>query len=158
MVQSLLSGFAVLASIAVQQTVSSEAWERHERLLRGSVVTTAGDPVADAKVDLRARMPGSSVSLVPNQHLPDAYPRGLAWTDSEGNFEIGSFWPRAYHIVPKHRPVQPGGGWRDFAGEFPSHAERWPWTVDVPDADSVQVTLDLPPESKWDAVAPPSSK
>jgi len=91
---------------------------------------------------------------VPNQHLPRAYPRGFAWTDAEGRFEISSFWAREYHLLPKHRPAS-GGGWRDFAAEFPAHDSRWRWTVDVPESGTTEVEIELPPEAEWDAVAPP---
>jgi hypothetical protein len=113
-------------------------------------------------VRIGGRAPSEPVLLaldeVPNQHLPSAYPRGLAWTDAQGRFEIGSFWPREYHILPKHRAPSPGGGWRDFAAEFPAHDSRWKWTVDIPEAGSTEVEIDLPPESEWDRVAPPKAK
>lgn len=109
-------------------------------------------------VRIAGKVPGTPLLLaldeMPNQHLPSAYPRGFAWTDAEGRFEIGSYWPRAYHVLPKHTPRF--GGWRDFAGEFPEHDERWRWSVDVPAEGTTYAVIDLPLESEWDHVAPPS--
>jgi len=95
---------------------------------------------------------------VPNQHLPSAYPRGFAWTDQAGRFEIAARWPREYHVVPKRRPPEPSGGWRDFAAEFPAHDARWPWKVEVPESGTSETVIELPPESEWDRIATPRAQ
>lgn len=81
-------------------------------------------------------------------------PRSFAWTDSLGLLEIRARKPGRYHFVPKHRVGAEAGGWRDFTAEFPRH-DSWFSRVEVPESGVLEQLIDLPPESKWDKVAPP---
>jgi hypothetical protein len=135
-------------------------WGEHDELtgvvLLAKPRPKGGSGTARVRVTIDGKIPTQPVLLALDdigQDLPDAYPRCLAWTDAEGWIEVGSTWPRVYHLVPKHSPSN-AGGWRDFAGEFPAHGEDWPWAVEIPESGVVDITVDFPPERAWDSIPP----
>lgn len=75
------------------------------------------------------------------QHLPNGYPCGWAWTDAGGRFDIAADARGRRHVVVKRAPV--AGGWRDFSDEFRQHGNEWPWTVSVPSSGAVEIDIDL---------------
>jgi hypothetical protein len=112
-------------------------------------------------ITIEGKPPGVPVLValdqVPYQHLPSGEPFGVAWTDSEGHFEISALRSDRFHIVAKHHTANSAGGWRDFSSEFPAHGEDWPWIVSVPESGDVRADIQLPAESRWESIAPPKN-